>query len=158
MQRCWTRITVIIATWLKFKQRFPFGVPLQTSSFLYCVVTYTVCLLVACYATKKKIILLKATSIGLLVKYLRLVKIWFGLVCSPRTSAHRWIVPRPFARGQDKMAGHPQSSLTIKLINTHVFYILTVKIGNFSLKQVLVNWYFIIMWPLLYLHAAWLSF
>ena len=49
------------------------------------------------------------------------------------------LVPRPFARGQDKMAGHPQSSLTIKLINTHVFYILTVKIGNFSLKQVLVN-------------------
>ena len=91
MQRCWTRITVIIATWLKFKQRFPFGVPLQTSSFLHCVVTYTVCLLVACYATKKKIILLKATSIGLLVKYLRLVKIWFGLVCSPRTSAHRRI-------------------------------------------------------------------
>ena len=68
------------------------------------------------------------------------------------------LVPRPFARGQDKMAGHPLSSLTIKLINTLVFYILPVKTGNFSLKHVLVNWYFIIMWPLLYLHAAWLSF
>ena len=58
----------------------------------------------------------------------------------------------PFAMGQDKMAGHPLSSLTIKLINTHVIYILPVKTGNFSLKQVLVNWYFIIMWLSLYLY------
>ena len=67
------------------------------------------------------------------------------------------LVPRPFARGQDKMAGHPLSSLTIKLTNTLVFYILPVKTGYSSLKQVLLNWYFIIMWPLLYLHAAWLK-
>ena len=41
MQNSWTHITVINATWPKFKE-FLYGVPLQTYSFLHCGPAYTV--------------------------------------------------------------------------------------------------------------------
>ena len=49
-----------------------------------------------------------------------------------------------------KQASQKRSLFRLKF----AMHILPAKAGNFSLKRVLVNGYFIVKWPLLYLQAA----